>query len=322
MLVTNITYQGLLWEKFCETFGSCNVKRVTPGNPDTLRDALHNADIAILQELLPASDISGKNLKWVHVTHSGIDSIARPEILECGIRLSGSAGYSVEALAEHAMFFMLSLSFRAKELFESQRRSAWEKSGRQDLRCLYKQSVGIIGLGNIGQALATRCKAMQMNVLGYAPNQRPLPKGVNKLYTADEPDGLQKMLVQCDYVVLAVPLTNKTYHLIGAKEIESMKSTAQIINIARGPVIDENALIRALQNNEIAGAGLDVFNTEPLPSDSTLWQMPNVIITPHTSPCEIDRDARAVDLITRNYHNFITDQPLLNELTYENIYTY
>jgi len=214
--------------------------------------------------------------------------VARPEILERGIRLSGSAGYSVEALAEHVLFFMLSLAYRSRDLFESQRKSAWEKAGREHLRSLYKQTVGIIG----------------------------------KVFCEENGDQPVSLLAQADYVVLAVPLTNQSHKMIAATELAQMKPSAHLINIARGNVVDEQALIHALETGQIAGAGLDVFAVEPLPSDSPLWQMPNVIVTPHTSAREPDRDDRAVDLIAENYRRFLSGEPLINELTTENLYTF
>jgi phosphoglycerate dehydrogenase-like enzyme len=125
-----------------------------------------------------------------------MDSVARPEILQRGIRLSSSAGYSVEALAEHALFFMLSLAFRSMDLYDSQRKSTWEKSDRDHLRSLYKHTVGIVGLGHIGQALAVRCEAMQMRVLGYRRSDGPLPKGVHKVFCEQNSEESTKLVKQ------------------------------------------------------------------------------------------------------------------------------
>ncbi|SFR43663.1 D-2-hydroxyacid dehydrogenase [Litoreibacter janthinus] len=320
-VVTNVEYEAPLYARMCEVFGDAKVTRITPGNPEALRQALEHAEVAVLQELLPAEDIRGSRLKWVHITHSGMDRVASPVILDRGIRLSSSAGYSVEALAEHALFFMLSLAYRSKDLFEAQRKSSWEKAGRQHLRSLYKQSVGIVGLGHIGKALAVRCDAMGMHVLGYRRSDEAAPQGVHELYSQVRGDSLKSMLAQCDYVVLAVPLTNESHNMIGAEELAQMKPTAHLVNVARGAVVDEPALIHALQTGQIAGAGLDVFVTEPLPAESPFWQMPNVIVTPHTSAREPDRDDRAVDLIAENHRRFLAGEQLLNELTRDNVYT-
>lgn len=321
-VVTNVVYEGPLRERLCKVFDTARITQIAPGEPQQLKQALDQADIAVLSELLPASQITGSRLKWVHITHAGLDKVARPEILERGIRLSGSAGYSVEALAEHVLFFMLSLAYRSRDLFESQRKSAWEKAGREHLRSLYKQTVGIIGMGHIGKALATRCHAMGMQVLAYRRSDEPMPPGVHKVFCEENGDQPVSLLAQADYVVLAVPLTNQSHKMIAATELAQMKPSAHLINIARGNVVDEQALIHALETGQIAGAGLDVFAVEPLPSDSPLWQMPNVIVTPHTSAREPDRDDRAVDLIAENYRRFLSGEPLINELTTENLYTF
>jgi len=160
---------------------------------------------------------------------------------------------------------MLSLAYKATDLWDSQRRSAWEKEGREHLRSLYGHTVGIVGLGHIGQALA---------------------RG-----------------------------------LINARTLAMMKPSARLINIARGGVVDEPDLIDALRHGKIAGAGLDVFCQEPLPSDSPLWTMPNVLITPHTSAREPDRDERAVALISENIRRYRMGQTLLNEVSDGDLYT-
>ncbi|MFD0979545.1 D-2-hydroxyacid dehydrogenase [Tropicimonas aquimaris] len=320
-VVTNVEYEGPLWERIREIFAPATVIRVATGDLDGLKQAMDRADVAILAELPAPEEIKGRRLEWVHITHAGLDRVARPEILERGIRLSGSAGYSVETLAEHALFFMLALSCRAMDLFDSQRRGAWEKSGRQHLRSLYKQTVGIVGLGHIGKALAVRCEAMGMNVLGFRRRDGEAVPGVHEIYCEERGGSLGDMLARSDYVVLAVPLTNATHGMIGAAELALMKPTAHLVNIARGNVIDEPALIRALETARIAGAGLDVFAQEPLPAESPLWRLPNVIVTPHTSPREPDRDERAVELIAENYRRFLAGEPLKNELTAGSIYT-
>ncbi|MGY3438933.1 MULTISPECIES: D-2-hydroxyacid dehydrogenase [unclassified Marinovum] len=320
-VVTNVLYTGALWDELTAAFAPAEVTRIEPEDYDGLRRSLATADVALLQNLLPPEEIQGENLRWVHVTHAGVDRIARPEMLERGIRVSGSAGYSVEALAEHALFFMLSLAYKSTDLWDSQRRSAWEKDGREHLRSLYGHTVGIVGLGHIGKALATRCAAMGMRVVGYRRSDGPAPAGVDQLYTESQKDGLETLLGESDYVVLAVPLTNASRGLMNARTLGMMKPSARLINIARGAVVDEPALIEALKRQQIAGAGLDVFCQEPLPSDSPLWTLPNVLITPHTSSREPDRDARAVALICDNINRYRTGLSLLNEVTEDDLFT-
>ncbi len=320
-IVTNVPYTGPLWDRLHAACAPAHLVRIAPDDLDGVRDALQDADVALLQALLPPEEIRGPNLAWVHVTHAGIDRIARPELLARGIRVSGSAGYSVEALAEHALLFMLSLAYRSADLLEAQRRSAWEKAGREHLRSLYGRTVGIVGLGHIGQALATRCAAMGMRVLGYRRTPGTQLAAVDRIYDATEADGLQHLLAEADYVVLALPLTNASRNLIDARALARMKPGACLVNIARGAVVDEPALIDALRRGVIAGAGLDVFSQEPLPADSPLWTLPNVLITPHTSAREPDRDDRAIDLICENIRRFRAGERLINEMTEADLYT-
>jgi len=319
-ILTNVRYTGPLWEQLQKACAPAQVIRAGTDDLNALREGLKEADVAILQTLLPPEEIKGPNLRWLHITHAGIDRVARPEFFERGIKISGSAGYSVETMAEHALFFMLSLTYRSAELLDSQRRSAWEKAGREDLRSLYGATVGIIGLGYIGQALAVRCSALGMRVVGYRRSSGSVP-AVDHAYCAKDPGALDNLLAEADYVVLALPLTNASRHLINARTLKLMKRSAYLINIARGDIVDETALIETLQSGRIAGAGLDVFSQEPLPSDSPLWTLPNVLITPHTSPQERDREQRAVDLICENIKRYNAEEPLLNEMTEDDVFT-
>lgn len=319
-VITNVRYTGALWDQLNAACAPARVVHFEEDDLDGLREGLKDADVALLQTLLPPREIQGPNLRWVHVTHAGIDRIARPEFLERGIRVSGSAGYSVETMAEHALFFMLSLAYRSADLLDSQRRSTWKKSGRTHLRSLYGATVGIIGLGHIGQALAARCSAMGMRVVGYRRTDGTMP-ALDHIYSAKDEAGLDRLIAESDYVVLAVPLTNKTHHMMNARRLGLMKRSAYLINIARGDVVDETALIETLQAGGIAGAGLDVFSTEPLPPESPLWTLPNVLITPHTSPREPDREQRAVDLIFENIQRYRSAQPLINEMFEDDLFT-
>jgi len=318
-VITNLGYPNELWKPVGDAFAPAQVEQIDRNDLEGLREGLKDADVALLKVLLPPEEIQGPNLRWVHVTHAGIDRLARPEMIERGIRVSGSSGYSVETLAEHALFFMLSLAYRSQDLLDSQRRATWEKTGREHLRSLYGASVGIIGLGHIGQALAVRCSALGMRVIGYRRSAEAV-SGVDQIYSAQDEGGLDRLLTESDYVVLALPLTNETHNLINAHRLGLMKPNAHLINIARGPIVDEAALIEALKAGAIAGAGLDVFCQEPLPPESPLWTLPNVIITPHTSPQEPDREQRAIDLIIENIRRYRSGQCLLNEMSEDDIY--
>jgi phosphoglycerate dehydrogenase-like enzyme len=180
-----------------------------------------------------------------------------------------------------------------------------------DLSCdeSFNKTIGIIGLGSIGMDIAEKCKKLGMRVVGLKRN--PVEsEWIDQCYSNN---GLEKLLNESDFVVIATPLTTDTIKMIGEKELKCMKKTAVLINIARGGIVDEEALQRALEEKVIAGAGLDVTDPEPLPQDSPLWDMPNVIITPHIaahSPYYMDR----AEVIKRNMERFTKDQELLYEV--------
>lgn len=197
----------------------------------------------------------------------------------------------------------------------------WERYVPLELR---DSTVGIVGYGSIGREIARLAHAFGMKVLATKRNLRDLsdeghytipgtgdPTGdlADRLYPAT---AMKAMLRECDYVVVTVPLTTETYHLIDAEALEAMKESAVLINVARGKVVDEAALIEALKEGKIGGAALDVFEEEPLPEDSPLWDAPNVIISPHISGSTKHYNERAAELFAQNLRRFLDGQPLLN----------
>jgi phosphoglycerate dehydrogenase-like enzyme len=160
-----------------------------------------------------------------------------------------------------------------------------------------------------------------MKVLGYKRHIADAPAGVDKLYCKESGDSIDELLKLSDFVVLALPLSNDSYHLISERELKMMKSTAYLINIARGSVIDESALINALNNGWIAGAGLDTFEKEPLPADNPLWDAPNTILTPHCTPQVPDRTERSIEIIAENAKRYREDKSMLNRLKKEDLFS-
>ena len=219
------------------------------------------------------------DVRWLHTASAGVDHVLTPAVkAKPGIVVTDSGPAFEIAISEFVLAWMLLAARRLPELMALQKEHRWESLTQQEL---YGQTVGIIGLGPIGLGIAARAKAFGMRTLGL--RRRDLAAaGVDKVLTGA--DGLARLLTESDYVVVAAALTGETKALLGAEQIALMKPSAWVINIARGGLIDEPALIRALQNGKIAGACLDVFAQEPLPSDSPLWDMPNVHIAPHNSP--------------------------------------
>lgn len=272
---------------------------------DQIRQAMPVADVIwgsrFLAEMLPEA----KQLRLIQVSSAGVDRLLTPELLAHPTALSNARGIHGATISEHVFMLMLALNRNLPAVLSAAQRKEWI---RPDVLLLEGKTMGIVGYGSIGQAIARRAKAFDMRVL--ATRRHPQPD-----QWADEvwnDSRLGDLLAQSDYVVLATPLTKETYHLIGAKELAAMKPTGILINIARGPVVDEPALIECLQTGRILGAGLDVFETEPLPEDNPLWQLPNVIATPHLAGNMPDYDDRAFTIFLENLRRLSAGEPLQN----------
>jgi phosphoglycerate dehydrogenase-like enzyme len=267
-------------------------------------------------------------LRWIQFHWAGIDHVIdapilnKPEVI--ATTLSGAAA---SKLAEYAVMMMLALGHRLPELMANQRktewpRDRWERFTPQELS---ESTVGIIGYGSIGRqiarllhtfgatVLATKRDPMHPEDTGYIPDDQGDPSGdlVRRLYP---PQAIRSMFKECDFVVITVPLTSETRKLIGAEQLAALKPSAFLIDISRGGIIDQAALVSALKDNRIAGAALDVFPEEPLPSDHPLWKLPNVIITPHISGNTPFYDQRAVALFAENIQRYLEGLPLHNQL--------
>jgi phosphoglycerate dehydrogenase-like enzyme len=262
------------------------------GNKDELRKVMEGAP----------------KLEWIHGRYAGLDAILFPELIESPIPLTNGRGSFSQSLGE---FVMCGAFYFAKDLPRMLRAKAerrWEVFDVMELSC---QTLGIVGHGDIGRAIASRAKAMGMRVLALRRDTSPRPgdEHVDKVYPNAE---LHSMLPLCDYVVAAAPLTPRTRHMIGAAEFAVMKPDAIVMNVGRGPVIDEAAIVNALREKRIRGAVLDVFEVEPLPSDSPLWQMDNVLISFHTADHTKDWLDDAVSLFVEQFGRWRKGEPLKN----------
>jgi phosphoglycerate dehydrogenase-like enzyme len=289
-------------------------------DPAVIAQVLARADVAIIAGDLDDRHLAAPRLKWIHCDHAGLNKSARPDVFARGLLVTSSAGRSSDALAEHAFYFMLSHVYRSRDLLQAQVEHRWLREGRDHLRALFGSTVGIIGLGNTGAALAARCHAFGMRVLGFRRRAAPVP-GVDRLYAAESGDSLDEILRESDFVVLATPLSDATHGMIGARELVLMKPTAFLVNMARGPVVDESALVTALRAGRLAGAGLDVFGTEPLPPTSPLWDLPGVYITPHATPAVPDKTARSIHVICENARRYRLGEPMINQLNAQDVWT-
>ena len=268
------------------------------------------AEAEILYGLFLPKDLLSRTprLKWVQTMSAGVDRFTTSDIWNSPVLLTGVSGIHVIPIGEFVLEFMLMFAKQAPFLFKMQQKHEWARFMPGVLR---GKTAGIVGLGNIGREVARLCKAFGMRVIATrrSAKQSARARYVDKLLPAKQ---LTQLLNESDYVVIATPLTKETTGLISTEELKAMKPTAYIINIGRGGIIDEEALIQALDEKQIAGAGLDVTATEPLPPDSRLWDYENVILTPHVSGGMEDYVKRATDLFCKNLERYLGNKRLLN----------
>jgi phosphoglycerate dehydrogenase-like enzyme len=251
---------------------------------DKLPEELPDTDIFVGYSLRAKQLKDAKKLKWLHSTAAGVAQLMYPELRDSGILVTNPSGVFSVPMAEHTMGLLLALarnfpdSVRQQDLARWSQQQLWDKP--QHLTELNGQVLLIVGYGSIGRELAKRARAFEMRVWGVTRSGEGDRAHVEKIFPVAR---LKDALPESDYVVISAPETAETKHLIGAPEIAKMKRTARLINVGRGSLLDEEALIRALESGALGGAALDVAQTEPLPADSPLWKAPNLMITPHTS---------------------------------------
>ncbi|MCL7452590.1 MAG: D-2-hydroxyacid dehydrogenase [Anaerolineae bacterium] len=263
-------------------------------------------------------------LAWVQLHSAGADHVLDSPLMASEVALTTSSGIHATPIAEYVWASLLAHRWRVPHWTRCQREGEWP-SGRWDLYArpeLRGSTLGILGYGSIGREVGRLARAFGMRVLalrrsagradqGYAPADTGDPEGIlpEQFYA---PDALHDMLGACDYVVIALPLTPDTEHLIGEAELQAMKSSAYLVNIARGGIVDEAALVKALREGWIAGAGLDVFEEEPLPADSPLWGLEDVLMSPHVAGFTPRYDERAATLFAENLARYLAGKPLMN----------
>jgi len=301
------------------------VKQRTCHDAEEVEEALEDA-VEVLYTFYLSADLSrAPDLKWVQLHSAGVDHLLDHPLMKSDILLTTTSGIHATPIAEYVFASILAFNRRVPQMLTYQSRREWPQ-GRWNLFArpeLRDRTLGIIGYGSIGRevgriarcfgmrVVATKRSVSQMRDVGYAVQGTGDRKGA-LLDEAFPPERLSDMLGLCDYVVVTVPLTPETRKLIGEAELRAMKPSAYLVNISRGETVDEAALIRALQEGWIAGAGLDVFEEEPLLSDSPLYDLENVILSPHVSGFTLRYDERASDLFAENLRRYLTGEPLLN----------
>ena len=276
-----------------------------------LRDAagpMVNSDILVAWGFNNIRPFYGqaKSLRWIHALTAGVEALIFPETQQNPVLISNSKGIHGVPMAEHVLGLMLSFTRRLPQLYRQQLQHQWKRPPLGELQEINGKTMAIVGLGAIGHEIAKKAKAMDMRVIA-AKREMTQEPFVDRLY---RPEQLLEMLSEADFVVVTLPLTDATQNLFGREQFAAMKPTAFFINVSRGGVVQEDQLIAALQENRLAGAGLDVFVEEPLPETSPLWDLPNVLITPHLaaiSPVYLDR---ALQLFAENLAAFMAGRPL------------
>lgn len=270
------------------------------------------------------------NLRWAQLHYAGVNNLLNTPLWNSDIILTNASGIHAPAMAQYAMAQMLAWAHRVPNWFKYQQKGTWpterwEKFVPVELN---GRSLGILGYGSIGRELARLAKGFGLKILvtkrdarrtedtGYILPGTGDPQGnlPDRIYPAE---ATRSMLAECDFVVITLPHTPRTHYLINESILREMKPTAFLINIGRGAIVNEDDLVRALKKGWIAGAGLDVFEQEPLPDSSPLWQLPNVILTPHVSGFTPAYDERNVELFTQNLRRYLAGEPLLNVVNRE-----
>ncbi|MHB8574035.1 MAG: D-2-hydroxyacid dehydrogenase [Dehalococcoidia bacterium] len=276
-----------------------------------LAGMLHGAEAVISAYEAPLDLLQrAPRLRWFHTFGAGIDQYVRSGFLRPGLIFTNGSGPTAIPIAEHCLMSMLMLAKGAPAYVRQQDARSWSRAvpGSE----LHGKTVGVIGLGQIGAEAARLAKAFGCRVIGMRRSvgqPREHADGVDLLLG---PHDLLRLLAESDFVLLAAPATPDTKALINAQTLAQMKRGACLINIARGSLVDEAALLAALQSGSLAGAALDVFDPEPLPPASLLWEQSNVIVTPHVSSASEHTMSRQVEIVRQNLRRYLLGEPLLN----------
>ena len=272
--------------------------------------AFPDADILFLSQLKPDEFEVARRVRWIQSPAAGVASLLIPALRASQVVVTNARGIHGAPIAEHVIAVTIML-FR--QLQSAVRRQVTHQWGKEDLslfRMIHGQRLGIVGLGSIGTAIAEKAAALGMQVSAVRRNpDAPRPDSVSEVLPLS---ALHRLLEQSDVVVMSAPLTPETRGLFGETEFRRMKRDAVFVNIARGKVVQEDALVRVLGEGHLRGAALDVFEHEPLDPNSPLWDIPNVIITPHTSAFRDDYWVAAIDLFADNLRRFDQGAPLRN----------
>lgn len=278
---------------------TANLDLVRARHYDDALQHIETADVVITRELNEELLKQANNLDWIQALNAGVDSYDLDRIEERGIILTNASGVHANPIAEQVLGYMLMFERNLHQGLEQQRRREWNHYSGGELR---GQTLGVLGVGEIGSRIAQLGWALDMHVLGTKRDTTELPDGVDEIFPTEE---THTVLGRSDYVVVACPLTESTRGLIGLPEFASMKHDSVLINIGRGAVVDQDDLITAIQKSKIRGAALDVTDPEPLPEESPLWELSNVVVTPHMAGSTPHYWERCAEIFSTNYVQYL-----------------
>lgn len=324
-VVVTVPFSDEIMEQLREISPRLHIERHYPNVPETVW-----GNVEVLYSLNRFPDpLKAPHLRWIQAHSAGLDHLLQNPISKAeDIEITSASGIHATQMAEYCLGMMLALAYRVPQMLEFQKRIEWPQ-GSHDIflpRGLRGLTLGIVGYGSVGRELARLADALGMTVLatkrdvkhpadvaGYTEAGTGDPDGSipTRLYPSE---ALTAMAAACDFLVLTVPLTRDTHHSVNEEVFEAMRESAFLVNVARGAVVDEAALISALAAGKIAGAALDVFEEEPLPPGSPLWNLDNVIISPHISGNSVAYHEKAAALFAENLQRYVEKRPLLNRL--------
>lgn len=299
------------WLKLLGTLGP-DVNVMVSNDPARVRECAPRADVIVNgtsnPPLLSAAIPPATRARWIHSLWTGVDNVLCPEVLASPLPLTNGRGVFRRPLAEWTIGAMLYFAYRMRRMIRQQQAGVWEAFTTEEIQ---GRTLGIVGYGGIGSTAAELARPLGIRIAAL----RRRPELFEKDALVDQsfrPSQINELMAASDYVLLAAPLTDETRGMIGPAQIAAMKPTGVLINVGRGAVVDEAALIRALEENKIRGAALDVFSVEPLPAGHPFYSMENVLLSPHTADHVKDFIHLAVESFLENLRRFQANQPLLN----------
>ncbi len=289
------------------------VKAVHLPDYERLPEEIPDTDIYIGWAIQPEQFMRARRLRWIHSPAAAIHQLMFPELVRSDVIVTNAGGVHGPVVAEHAIAVLLALAKRLPQAMHYQHKKEWAQETlwmeQPRPREIARATVLVIGMGSIGREFTARAKALGMRVLAVRENPAKGLDGADEVYGVPQ---LNAVLTQADYVLVCTPVTPSTKGFMDRERIGKMKPDSYLINVGRGSLVDERALLDAVQKNAIAGAALDVFNEEPLPSGSPFWGLTNVLITPHTAAVTERLWDRHYQLICENLKRFLAGQPLMN----------